>query len=471
MLYIRKNTRVHFIGVGGIGMSGIAEILLKLGYNVSGSDAKKSSITKNLESLGATIFYEHQAENVQGASVVVYSTAISHSNLEVAQAKEMGIPLIRRAEMLAELMRIKYGIAIAGTHGKTTTTSFIATIFHENGLDTTYVIGGVVENLGGHAKLGKSDILVAEADESDGSFLLLGPITSVIGNIDEDHMEFYGSLENLIQSFTDFANKIPFYGVNIINGQDHNVAEVIKGIKRPYMTFGVDGKGFKNYYPIDYLASNVKFAEKKSIFDLIYKNEHRGTFEIMLPGIHNIQNALAAIAICHQLGLDLESIAKGIKKFKSVGRRLESVFKKGRVEILDDYAHHPTAVLKTIQTIRSVRQGKLVVIFEPHRYSRTEKSWKDFLHCFNDADKLYMLPIYAASEGSIGGINGRRLVEDINALHPDLGTYVEDLSFIKNLIHENEETKDESLTILAMGAGAISRNLREFIETYDSSSR
>ena len=411
--------KIHFVGIGGIGMSGIAEVLLSSGYKVSGSDVSESANVKKLKSLGAEIYLGHKAENLNNVTAVVYSSAVNDSNPEVARAKKEGIPVIRRAEMLAELMRLKYGLAVAGTHGKTTTTSFLATILQECNLDPTYIIGGIVKNLHGHAKVGKGDYLVAEADESDGTFLLLSPVMSVITNIDNDHMDHYQTEENLFRAFVEFANKIPFYGVVALNVHDEKLIQLKAEMKRPAVTFGIETA-------CDFEARNINYGHFETSFDLYHKGEKKERFEINLPGRHNILNCLGATAVAFHLGLKFSDIRKAASKLEGVGRRFQLLFKDTTFEVVDDYGHHPTEIASTLRIVKDTRADyKKIVIFEPHRYTRTRDCWDQFLHCFNDADELYLLPIYAASEPVIDGITTERLIEDINRLHPKFARKVE----------------------------------------------
>ncbi|MDC0255351.1 UDP-N-acetylmuramate--L-alanine ligase [Bacteriovoracales bacterium] len=458
MFQVANKLRVHFVGIGGIGMSGIAEVLLSMGYKVSGSDLNDSSSLEKLRKLGADIYVGHVGENVEGATTVVYSSAISSSNPEIVCAKENNIPIMRRAEMLAELMRLKKGIAIAGTHGKTTTTSFLATILHESQLDPTYIIGGIVHNLNGHAKIGAGEFLVAEADESDGSFLLLNPVMSIITNIDNDHMDFYKNEKNLITAFKSFANRIPFYGVCAINGHDKNLMQIRKKLKKPSVTFGIGNEG----ETFDYEARDVRFSPQSlTCYDLWHKGEKKVTIEMSLPGRHNILNSLGAISLAHNLDVDFPLIARSIKKFNGVGRRLQKLYTKDSFEVLDDYAHHPTEISTTLKAVRETRaDAEIVAVFEPHRYTRTQDCWDRFLHCFNYADKLYICPIYGASETAIEGINSERLVSDINRLHPGLGHILENKDGLLDLI---ESHKDKKATLISLGAGSIGKNIRDAV--------
>ncbi len=452
---------MHFVGIGGIGMSGIAEVLLSMGFKVSGSDVSSSSSVEKLERLGAEIFVGHDASNVEGATSVVFSSAISQTNPEVLYAKEKNIPLMRRAEMLAELMRLKKGIAIAGTHGKTTTTSFLATILHESRLDPTYIIGGIVHNLKGHAKIGSGEFLVAEADESDGSFLLLNPVMSIITNIDNDHMDFYKSEENLLASFRSFANKIPFYGICALNGHDKKLMEIRKNLRKPCVTFGIGEEG-----PLfDYEARNVSVSsDALTSYDLYFRGEKKVRIQMTLPGRHNILNSLGAIALAHNLDVDFPLIARSIRKFNGVGRRLQQLLKDKEFEILDDYAHHPTEISTTLKAVKETRpNNRIIAIFEPHRYTRTRDCWDRFLHCFNYADELYLCPIYGASEDSIEGITSERLVSDINHLHPGLGKKV--LETNSDILELAKSSQEQRITLISLGAGSIGKNIRDVVQT------
>lgn len=445
--------KIHFVGIGGIGMSGIAEVLLSLGYKVSGSDAAESANVKKLRQMGAEIHIGHRAENIKDVTVVVHTSAVNSTNPEMAQAKALSIPIIRRAEMLAELMRLKYGLAVAGTHGKTTTTSFLATILQECNLDPTYIIGGIVKNLDGHAKVGKSDYLVAEADESDGSFLLLTPVMSVITNIDNDHMDHYGTEENLFKSFVEFANKIPFYGVVALNAHDTKLMKLKSELKRPAVTFGIE-------VPADFEAKNIEFGHFDTSFDVYYKGEKKERFKINLPGRHNILNSLGAAALAFHMGLSFKEIANAVCKLEGVGRRFQLLHKEKTFEVVDDYGHHPTEISSTLKIVKDTRPDyKKIVIFEPHRFTRTRDCWDQFLHCFNDADELYLLPIYAASETPIDGISTDRLVEDINRLHPNFAKKIENIDMLTRVI---ESHKGDKTIVVTLGAGSIGKVTRKW---------
>lgn len=459
MYGINRELSIHFIGIGGIGMSGIAEILLHLGYKVSGSDIQSNSAVERLKERGAKVFLGHNENNIKEAQLVVYSSAIDETNPEIRKAREDNIPIIRRAEMLAELMRLKFGIAVAGSHGKTTTTSFLATIMRALNYDPTHIIGGIVSNLGGHAGKGEGDYLIAEADESDGSFLYLNPIISVVTNIDNDHLDYYKTEENLINAFLSFVNKVPFYGKIVLNAHDKNIGDNISSIKRPYVTFGIKGERIW-CDELDYEASEINTNATETSFVVTHKGQKQ-KFSIYLPGMHNVLNALGAIATVHGIGASLDKIAEAIKQFKGVARRLEVIKESKRFIMVDDYAHHPTEILATIAAITKKYSGKKIIgVFEPHRYSRTKNFWNDFSKCFNTIDSLYVLPIYAASEKQIPYIDSEILVKSIN----ENGTpaqYLSDYSNIKAIIENN---RNEDVLFLTLGAGPISYKVRKIVD-------
>lgn len=454
----RKDLKVHFIGIGGIGMSGIAEVLLNLKYNVSGSDLANSPVVERLKMMGAEVFIGHQEENIEGATVVVYSSAVQNDNPEFKKAKELGLPVMRRAEMLAELMRLKHGIAVAGTHGKTTTTSFLATILYEAGLDPTYIIGGIVENLGGHAKMGQGDCLVAEADESDGSFLLLHPIMSIVTNIDNDHLDFYKSESNIRDAFTEFINRVPFYGVTALNIHDGIIQSQMDKVRRPYLTFGIESE------LADISAQNLTYEKSHSTFDIFFQGAKVGNARINIPGEHNVLNALGAITIANFMGIDFYVISKAVEKFDGVGRRFQTRYKSSLLEVIDDYGHHPTEIRATLETMFCTRsEKKIVVIFEPHRFTRTKQCWDDFVHCFNGAHKLFLCPIYPASEKAIQGINSEFLRDDINRVHPSFCELLENTDDLVSIL-EDSISRNENVSYLVMGAGKIGKVVKEWSE-------
>jgi UDP-N-acetylmuramate--alanine ligase len=456
MLGWLKNTRLHFIGIGGIGMSGIAEVLLDLGYYVSGSDLNASPVIENLKKKGAIISIGHSAENVEGSTIIVYSSAIDPKNPEVIKARELEIPMIRRAEMLAELMRLKFGIAVAGSHGKTTTTSLIATIFQEAKLDATYIIGGIVSNLGGNAKKGDGEYLIAEADESDGSFLILNPIMAAVTNIDDDHLDHYGSKDKIVEAFVEFVNKLPFYGRVSLNANDETSVSIKSRVKRPVVWYGIEIDGDI----ADYVARKITISASGTEFDLHYKGEKVLRFKTHLMGLHNISNSLAAISIAHEAGLKWDIIQRGLLSFQGVGRRLEKLYENNSFVVIDDYGHHPTEVRATISTLRKVDARPMCVVFEPHRYSRTQNFWNEFQQCFEGADELYISPIYGASEKAIEGITSEALVLEMRKKGKNVH-YIASLEEMQRLINSKKNT---STVFVTLGAGAISKKVRDIVK-------
>ncbi|MDR3275510.1 MAG: UDP-N-acetylmuramate--L-alanine ligase [Endomicrobium sp.] len=394
----RKNQNIHFVGIGGSGMSGIAEVLINLGHNISGSDLKKTDITEHLKAIGAKIYIGHNPQNIKSSEVVVISTAISKKNLEVVAALKKKLPIISRVEMLAELARLKYAVTIAGTHGKTTTTSLTSLVLDEGGLDPTIVIGGRLKNLKTSARLGRGDYIVAEADESDGSFLKLSPVITVVTNIDNDHLDYYGNMETLKKAFVKHINCIPFYGSAIICSDDENVRKIIPEITRKYVTYGIAGSS-------DIKASNIKILKSCTSFDVIYMSKKIGNVRIKIPGEHNILNSLAAIGVGLRLGIPFDLIMKAINKFDGVGRRLEIKGNNKGVMVIDDYGHHPTEIAATLKAIKRFwPKRRLIVLFQPHRYTRTKQLFNEFGKSFLDADFINVLDIYSAGEQTISGV-------------------------------------------------------------------
>ena len=385
-------------------MSGIAEVLLNLGYQISGSDLKASEVTERLEKLGAKISYGHHEKNVGNAQVVVISTAVKDENPEVVCSKKLKIPVIPRIEMLCELARLKYTIAVAGTHGKTTTTSMIAFIFQEGGLEPTFVVGGKLHHLQSGAQLGNGEFLVAEADESDGSFLKLSPTIGIITNIDNDHLDYYKTIKNLRSAFIQFANRVPFYGCSILCGEDRGAASILPSLKRRVITYGLDRAW-------DYSAANISVSPEGTNFSVLYRGKNIGPIRLKLFGKHSILNALAACACGLELKIPFEKIAQSLEKFESVARRLEVKGEKNSVVWVDDYGHHPTEIKATLSALREKFPAKkLVVFFQPHRYSRTKLLLKEFAGSFKDADEVILLPIYPAGEKPIAGVSSKALL-------------------------------------------------------------
>jgi UDP-N-acetylmuramate--alanine ligase len=401
-----KIRTIHFVGIGGIGMSGIAEVLLNLGYRVSGSDLRETEITRRLSDLGGVIAYGHAAENLGEADVVVTSTAVKPDNPEVVEAHRRLIPVIPRAEMLAELMRMKYGIAVAGTHGKTTTTSMVSTVLSRAGIDPTVVIGGRLDSIGSNAKLGQGKFLVAEADESDGSFLKLSPTIAVVTNVDADHLDYYADLDQIKQTFVDFINKIPFFGVAVLCLDDANVQSLIPQVRKRFVTYGMTTQA-------DFNALDVCHQEERTTFTVCYQGERLGQLSIRMPGRHNVLNALAAVAVARELEIPFDRIAEGFRDFCGVQRRFQPKYQGQDIMVVDDYGHHPAEIKVTLAAACSGWNRRIVAVFQPHRYSRTQALFDEFVTAFYQADYLVVMDIYAAGETPIPGVEARLLAEGI----------------------------------------------------------
>jgi UDP-N-acetylmuramate--alanine ligase len=448
-----KIQRIHFVGIGGIGMSGIAEVLLNLGYKISGSDLKKSSITERLASLGALIFEGHHGNHVAGAEVVVTSSAIAPDNPEVAQAHSLHIPVIPRAEMLAELMRLKYGIAIAGMHGKTTTTSMVAAVLAAGGLDPTVVVGGRVGALGSNVRLGKSQYLVAEADESDRSFLKLSPILAVVTNIDREHMDCYRNMRDVKQAFRNFLDRVPFYGMAVVCNDDALVRRLLPQIQRRTITYGTRrGSDFQ----ITSAESLLNTQEQRPVshFHVIYRGQDLGEFLLHVPGVHNVLNATGAIAVGVGLDIPVEQIRDALENFRGVDRRFQFRGKALGVSVIDDYGHHPTEIRATLAAARQCGFRKIHVLFQPHRYTRTRDLMEEFATAFADADSLFVLDIYPASEQPIAGITGEVLARRIADRGGRKASYIGSLTEAATAV---SATAQEGDMILTLGAGNISQ--------------
>jgi UDP-N-acetylmuramate--alanine ligase len=455
MVSFRNFQRIHLVGIGGIGMSGIAEVLLTLGYSVSGSDTKPSPITERLQNLGAAIFDGHKAANVIDAHVVVTSSAIKSDNPEVDEAHKRKIPVIPRAEMLAELMRLKYGIAVAGAHGKTTTTSIVASVLAAAHLDPTFVIGGRVNQAGTTARLGKGDFFVVEADESDRSFLLLAPVVAVVTTIDREHLDQYSSLEDIQASFVEFVNRVPFYGAAVICFDEPNVQAIIPRVKRPIITYGVSTQA-------DLVISDVRIEGLGSEFRLVYKGEDLGMFNLPHPpGIHNVRNAAAAAAVALYLNVPAELIREGLAKFSGVGRRFDVKGVVNDITVIDDYGHHPAEIRATLEAARATGQfNRSLVLFQPHRYTRTQHLWDDFSRAFNLADILVLTDIYAASEQPIPGVTSEALAQAIReAGHKNVSYFPSMQRGIEHLLGQ-ARPRDAIFTV---GAGNIGRASNELM--------
>jgi len=398
-----RTHRIHFVGIGGVGMSGIAEVLLNLGYQVSGSDLRGGEATERLARLGGRVFQGHAASNVEGAQVVVYSTAVKPDNPEVVAARAQGVPVIPRADMLAELMRMKYGVAVAGSHGKTTTTSLVAAVLARGGLDPTIVVGGRLHAIDSNARLGHGQFLVAEADESDGSFLRLSPAVSVVTNIDREHLDHYGSLDELRQAFVYFVNRVPFYGVSILCADDPEVRAILPSVTKRHVLYGTAPDAALR-------AEGVKLEPGGSRFHVVSEGRDLGPVRLAQPGLHNVLNALAAVAVGLELEVGFGHVAEALEAFRGVGRRFETRGEAAGVRVVDDYGHHPTEIAATLAAARPAAK-RVLVLFQPHRYSRTALLHREFAGCFADADKVWVLDVYPAGEAPVPGVSGRTIVQ------------------------------------------------------------
>jgi UDP-N-acetylmuramate--alanine ligase len=440
-----KIEKIHFVGIGGIGMSGIAEVLLNLGYKVSGSDLRRSEITERLASLGGEIFYGHLRENVVGVDVVVISSAVKNDNPEVQEARENLIPVIPRAEMLAELMRMKYGIAIAGTHGKTTTTSMVATLLGFAGIDPTIVIGGRLNSLGSNARLGQGKFLVAEADESDGSFLKLSPTIAVVTNIDADHLDFYSGIEEIKDTFVEFINKVPFYGLTVLCIDNDNVADIIPRINKRFTTYGLSAQA-------DIRACDIKLEGLSTSFVAQYRGERLGEISFKMPGAHNVLNALAAIGVALELNVPFSVIQEGFRDFGGVGRRFQVKGEVNDIMVVDDYGHHPTEIRATLAAATAGWERRLVVVFQPHRYTRTKELYDEFVKAFHDAEVLILTDIYPAGEEPIEGVTAEALARSIRQHGQKDVTHISDREELVGHLLEILKPGD---ILLTLGAGNI----------------
>ena len=437
---------IHFVGIGGIGMSGIAEVLLNLGYSVSGSDVRTSNTITRLQDMGATISIGHKSENVSGKDVVVYSSIIRKENPELKQAHKLAIPVIPRAEMLAELMRMKYGIIVAGSHGKTTTTSFISSVLHYSGLDPTIVVGGKLRTLGSNAYLGKGKFMVVEADESDGSFLKLSPIIAVVTNIDNEHMDYYKNEQNLNQAFKDFIRKIPFYGLSVVCAEDKRAMSIVEGYERRHVTYGLENDA-------NLMAKNVNVSSLRTSYNLIYKGDNMGEVQIQLPGKHNALNSLVSFAVGFEIGLEFNDIKTGLEKFSGIERRIQVKDIVNGITVIDDYGHHPREMEVTLDAVKqSFRPQNMHVIFQPHRYSRTLNLFNEFVQVLKRLDRLYLLDIYAAGENPIDNVSSEILASAIvKNGNGEVKYFRDEYELIKQLL-KNLKPGD---VVITLGAGNV----------------
>jgi UDP-N-acetylmuramate--alanine ligase len=445
---LSRKHHVHFVGIGGIGMSGIAELLLNMGYPVTGSDLVESETTRRLARLGATIYRGHDPANVHsGVDVVVISSAVKMSNPEVVRARELRIPVIPRAEMLAELMRMKYGVAVAGTHGKTTTTSFVAEILARAGLDPTVVIGGKLRALGSNARLGQGRFLVAEADESDGSFLLLSPTIAVVTNIDPEHLDHFGTIENAEHAFLQFIQRVPFYGRAILCLDHPRIRALLPQVRKPFVTYGTSPEA-------DWVAANVVVEGLTTRFEVRHGSVSHGSISLQLPGRHYALNALAAAVAGVELGVPFPTIAEALAQFGGIHRRFEVLGEAGNVLVVDDYAHHPEEIRATLRAAREGFGRRLVAVFQPHRYTRTRDLLPDFLGAFDDADLLFLTEIYPAGEEPIEGVTGEGLYQALRRRgHLDVG-FRADRAALLSAVLDRLQPGD---LVLVLGAGDIYR--------------
>jgi UDP-N-acetylmuramate--alanine ligase len=436
---------IHFVGIGGIGMSGIAEVLLNLGYHISGSDIKETEVTRRLRSLGCEISYGHRRENLKQADVVVTSSAIRQGNPEVEAAEERLVPVIPRAEMLAELMRMKIGIAIAGTHGKTTTTSLIATVLAAGGLDPTVVIGGRLNSIGSNARLGQGEFLVAEADESDGSFLKLMPTIAVVTNIDPEHLDYYKGIDEIKETFLCFLDKIPFFGLAVLCLDHPNIQSLLPRVKKRFTTYGLTTQA-------DFQAKEIVFEGLSTSFDVVHQHQEIGRLRLRMPGLHNVYNALATLATAFELDIPFNVVQETLRDFSGIQRRFQIKGEKKGILVVDDYGHHPVEIMVTLKAARTGWGKRIVGVFQPHRYTRTQALFKDFLTAFNDADILILTDIYPAGEDRIEGVEAKDLFEGLREYGHKNVTYLADK---KEIVEHLLRIITAGDLVITLGAGDI----------------
>ncbi|MGD8536107.1 MAG: UDP-N-acetylmuramate--L-alanine ligase [Candidatus Aminicenantes bacterium] len=454
----RKINHIHLVGIGGTGMNGIAEVLLNMDYKISGTDIVKSEVTQRLADLGAEISIGHKAEKVEGADVVVISTAIKDDNVEVEEARRRKIPVIPRAEMLAELMRMKYGIAVAGSHGKTSTTSMIAQVLESAGFDPTIVVGGRLNTVGAHGKLGKGDYIVAEADESDRSFLYLSPFIAVLTNLDDEHLDQYQTVDEIKKTFINFALKVPFYCPVILCLDDPNLQALIPSLGRRIISYGFSAQA-------DIFARDMHFEKFSSTSTLYWKEKKFGKLRLNVPGTHNIHNAMAAVATGLDLDIPSETILDALESYSGAGRRFELKKEINDIMVIEDYAHHPTEIKATLEATKRGWKRRTVAVFQPHRYSRLSVLMKSFATSFNQADILIMAEIYPAGETPIAGISGQVLYEEIKQLGHKNVYFEPDMKKIAPLVGKIAQPED---IILIMGAGDIYQTIPDIVKTLES---
>jgi UDP-N-acetylmuramate--alanine ligase len=453
-VYRGKIKQIHFVGIGGIGMSGIAEVLLNLGYRITGSDAKETEITRRLAQLGCRITYDHGRDNVQGTDVVVISSAIKGDNPEIQEAKAQMIPVIPRAEMLAELMRMKYGIAVAGTHGKTTTTSMAATVLAHAGLDPTMVIGGRLNSLGSSAQLGEGEFLVAEADESDGTFLTLSPTIAIVTNIDPEHLDYYDDIAHLKRTFGEFINKVPFYGSSILCLDNKNVRDLIPTMQKRYITYGLDQEA-------NLRGVGIRPKGWGVVFEPWWQDHTLGEVNLNMPGIHNAYNALAAIALGMELEIAFSTIKEALEGFTGVQRRFQLKGEAAGITVIDDYAHHPEEIKVTLAAARGLGERRIIALFQPHRYTRTRDLFDEFLSAFDQTDTLFITDIYPAGEDPIPGVSAETLCQTIGQRGDTEVRYVPDR---EQLVDEVLPVLQPEDIVITLGAGNIWETSEAIVE-------
>lgn len=452
--------RIHFVGIGGAGMSAIAKILLAMGYDVSGSDISKSETTYKLEQMGAKVYLGHDGENIGSAEAIVISTAIPESNPEVWEARAQGLKVFHRSDIVAAIMSEKTGIAVAGAHGKTTTTSMISLMLEKVGVDPTVIIGGELAYLNGNAKLGQGEYVVAEADESDGSFTKLSPKIAVVTNIENDHMDFYETMDNILHAFKAFLHKLPEEtGMAVLCFDNAYIRDMAGELNRKYVSYGLE-------YSADYMARNIRINGAGTIFDVYFNEQMLGSIHINVPGRHNVANALSAVVVGLQIGLSFEEIAQGLTAFQGVKRRFQTKGRVNGVWVVDDYAHHPTEIITTLHAAKDMKPRRLICIFQPHRYSRTKFLREEFGKAFIPADHLILTDVYAAGEQPISGISGEILKEEVERQTDQRATYIQDKNIISRYLAEIVEPGD---LVITMGAGDIYRAGEELVERLSKS--
>ncbi len=452
MLFRNKNT-MHFIGIGGVGMSGIAEILVGLGFSVSGSDLRESDTTKRLRELGVAVYTGHSASNIADYNVVITSSAIDTTNPEIIEARRRNIPIIHRSEMLAELVRLKHGIGVAGTHGKTTTSSMLSSVLWSCGIKPTSIIGGKVLNFGSNARQGEGEYIVFEADESDGTFLKLLPTIAIVTNIDADHLDYYKYFEGLKDAFLSYINAVPFYGYAVICKDDPSVQAIEEKIERPYFTYGFSDNA-------DFRASNMRFEEGQTKYDCFYKDEYLGEISFSLLGRHNVTNSLAVIAVAWELEVPFADIQRGLAEFKGVGRRLEIIGTRNNITVIDDYGHHPTEIRATLAAVKTLGK-RIITVFQPHRYTRTQLLWEDFGKSFPDTDILLLTEIYPASEHPIEGVTVNLIADAYEKYEGETARVVHNFQDIPGIVTDIAQEGD---VILTLGAGDIYKAGKEILQ-------